>query len=148
LAPIAVVAAVAIWVYATVYHQGFGIAWSSALAALLLGLVSYPVAARTRIPALVVVAAGITPFLPGLSIFRGLTLLGTDASSALLAMVTAAAIAIALSSGAILGEYLAQPIRRETRRLESKLAGPRLVGPHRVNRLRRKQANRPPADGT
>ena len=59
-----------------------------------------------------VVAAGITPFLPGLSIYRGLTLLATDASAALLAMVTAAAIAIALSSGAILGEYLAQPIRR------------------------------------
>ena len=89
------------------------------LAALLLGLVGYPVAARTRIPTLVVVAAGITPFLPGLSIYRGLTLLATDSSKALVAMVTAAAIAIALSSGAILGEYLAQPIRREARRLES-----------------------------
>jgi uncharacterized membrane protein YjjB (DUF3815 family) len=146
LAPIAVVAAAAIGVYATVYQQGFGIAWSSALAALLLGLASYPVAARIRIPALVVVAAGITPFLPGLSIFRGLSLLGTDASASLLAMVTAAAIAIALSSGAILGEYLAQPIRRETRRLESKLAGPRLVGPHAVRRLRRGKTKRVPAD--
>jgi uncharacterized membrane protein YjjB (DUF3815 family) len=146
LAPIAVVAAAAIGVYATVYQQGFGIAWSSAVAALLLGLASYPVAARTRIPALVVVAAGITPFLPGLSIFRGLTLLATDSSAALLAMVTAAAIAIALSSGAILGEYLAQPIRRETRRLESKLAGPRLVGPHTVRRLRRRPASKSRAD--
>jgi uncharacterized membrane protein YjjB (DUF3815 family) len=146
LAPIGAVAAVAVWVYSTVYHQGFGIAWSSALAALLLGLASYPVAARARIPALVVVAAGITPFLPGLSIFRGLTLLATDASSALLAMVTAAAIAIALSSGAILGEYLAQPIRRETRRLESKLAGPRLVGPHAVRRLRPHRPRKQPAD--
>ena len=36
-------------------------------------------------------------------------------------MVTAAAIAIALSSGAILGEYLAQPIRRGAGRLEGKL---------------------------
>ena len=51
-------------------------------------------------------------------------------------MVTAIAIAIALSSGAILGEYLAQPIRREARRLESKLAGPRLVGPHTVRAVR------------
>ena len=142
LAPIAAVAAVAVWVYSTVYHQGFGIAWSSALAALLLGLASYPVAVRARIPALVVVAAGITPFLPGLSIFRGLTLLATNASSALLAMVTAAAIAIALSSGAILGEYLAQPIRRETRRLETRLAGPRLVGPHPVRRLRARKSSR------
>src|SRR6188472_3032904 len=137
LAPIGAVAAVAIGLYAGAYDRGFGIAWSSALAALLLGLVGYPVAARTRIPTLVVVAAGITPFLPGLSIYRGLTLLATDSSKALLAMVTAAAIAIALSSGAILGEYLAQPIRREARRLESKLAGPRMVGPHRSTGLRR-----------
>jgi uncharacterized membrane protein YjjB (DUF3815 family) len=96
-----------------------------------------------------VVAACITPFLPGLSIYRGLTLLATDAASALLAMVTAVAIALGLSSGAILGEYLAQPVRREARRLESKLAGPRLVGPHTVlgasgtrRRQRRRQRRR------
>jgi uncharacterized membrane protein YjjP (DUF1212 family)/uncharacterized membrane protein YjjB (DUF3815 family) len=145
LAPIAAVAALATGVYAVVSQHGVGIAWSSAVAALLIGLVSYPVAARTRIPALVMVAAGITPFLPGLSIFRGLTLLTIDASAALLAMVTAAAIAIALSSGAILGEYVAQPIRRESRRLESKLAGPRMVGPHTVRGVRgvrRRQAKR------
>jgi uncharacterized membrane protein YjjP (DUF1212 family) len=139
LAPIAAVAAVAIAVYAGAYDRGFGIAWSSALAALLLGLAAYPVAARTRIPTLVMVAAGITPFLPGLSIYRGLTLLSTDSSKALVAMVTAAAIAIALSSGAILGEYLAQPIRREARRLESRIAGPRMVGPHLGAGLRRRR---------
>jgi uncharacterized membrane protein YjjP (DUF1212 family)/uncharacterized membrane protein YjjB (DUF3815 family) len=136
LAPIGLVAAVAIALYAIALQHGVGIAWSSAVAALLLGLVSYPVAARTRIPTLVVVAAGITPFLPGLSIYRGLTLLASDSSRALLAMVTAAAIAIALSSGAILGEYVAQPIQREAHRLESKLAGPRLVGPHSVRAVR------------
>ena len=134
--PIAVVAGAAVAVYSEVLDRGFGIAWSSALAALLLGLASYPVATRARIPSLVVVAAGITPLLPGLSIYRGLALLATSASAALLAMVTAAAIAIALSSGAILGEYLAQPIRRETGRLEGKLAGPRLVGPHTVRAVR------------
>ena len=139
LAPIGAVAGVAIASYAGAYDRGLGVAWSSALAALLLGLVAFPVAARTRIPTLVVVAAGITPFLPGLSIYRGLTLLSTDASKALLAMVTAAAIAIALSSGAILGEYLAQPVRREARRLENRLAGPRMVGPHIGARLRRRR---------
>ncbi|HET8664253.1 MAG TPA: threonine/serine exporter family protein [Nocardioides sp.] len=142
LLPIGAVAAVAVALYAGAYDRGLGIAWSSALAALLLGLVAYPVAARTRIPTLVVVAAGITPFLPGLSIYRGLTLLSTDSSKALVAMVTAAAIAIALSSGAILGEYLAQPIRREARRLESKLAGPRMVGPHLGAGLRRRRRAR------
>jgi uncharacterized membrane protein YjjP (DUF1212 family) len=142
LVPVGAVAAVAIALYAGAYDRGLGIAWSSALAALLLGLVAYPVASRARIPTLVVVAAGITPFLPGLSIYRGLTLLATDSSKALVAMVTAAAIAIALSSGAILGEYLAQPIRREARRLESKLAGPRLVGPIAVVGLRRRRRSR------
>jgi uncharacterized membrane protein YjjP (DUF1212 family) len=143
LVPIGAVAAIAIALYAGAYDRGLGISWSSALAALLLGLVAFPVAARTRIPTLVVVAAGITPFLPGLSIYRGLTLLATDSSKALVAMVTAAAIAIALSSGAILGEYLAQPIRREARRLESKLAGPRMVGPHLGSGLRRRRTRKP-----
>jgi uncharacterized membrane protein YjjP (DUF1212 family)/uncharacterized membrane protein YjjB (DUF3815 family) len=143
LLPIAAAAAVSVAVYALVFQRGFGIAWASAVAALLLGLVSYPLSARARFPSLVVVAAGITPFLPGLSIYRGLTLLATDASAALLAMVTAVAIALALSSGAILGEYLAQPIRREAQRLESKLAGPRLVGPHRgLHGVRRRRAKR------
>jgi uncharacterized membrane protein YjjB (DUF3815 family) len=135
-----------------VYERGFGVAWASSLAALLLGLAGYPVAARVRVPSLVVIAAGITPFLPGLSIFRGLTLLATDASAGLLAMVTAVAIALGLSSGAILGEYLAQPIRREARRLENKLAGPRLVGPYTVlgasgtRRRQRKRQRRREAD--
>jgi uncharacterized membrane protein YjjP (DUF1212 family)/uncharacterized membrane protein YjjB (DUF3815 family) len=149
LVPIAAVAALAVAVYAVVYQRGFGIAWSSALAALLLGLVSYPVASRARFPSLVVVAAGITPLLPGLSIYRGLTLLATSASAALLAMVTAVAVALALSSGAILGEYLAQPIRREARRLESKLAGPRLVGPHRgrgAHAVRRRRSKKRSAE--
>jgi uncharacterized membrane protein YjjP (DUF1212 family) len=149
LAPIGVVSAVAVGVYAVVYDHGFGIAWSSALAALLLGLLGFPVARRARIPTLVVVAAGITPLLPGLSIYRGLTLLATSASASLLAMVNAAAIAIALSSGAILGEYLAQPVRRETNRLESKLAGPRLVGPHTVlgvRGVRRRRARKRAAE--
>jgi hypothetical protein len=47
-------------------------------------------------------------------------------------MATAASVAIAISSGVILGEYVAQPLKREARRVESRLAGPRLVGPLRV----------------
>jgi uncharacterized membrane protein YjjB (DUF3815 family) len=137
LVPIALVAGAAMTLYGGILDRGVNSAWSSALAALLLGLFGYPVAARVRVPTLVVVATGITPFLPGLSIYRGLTLLSTDASAALLAMATAAGTAIALASGAILGEYIAQPISREARRLESKLAGPRLVGPHTVRAVRR-----------
>jgi hypothetical protein len=32
----------------------------------------------------------------------------------------------------IFGEYVAQPLKREARRLETRLAGPRLVGPLRA----------------
>lgn len=145
LLPLALVSGLSAGAYIGAIDRDIGIAWSSALAALLLGLLSYPVAVRMRVPTLVMVAAGITPFLPGLSIFRGLALLGTDPSTALVAMVTAAAIAIALSSGAILGEYVAQPIGREARRLESRLAGPRLVGPYAARRARRRGSEGAPA---
>ncbi|MXG90062.1 threonine/serine ThrE exporter family protein [Nocardioides flavescens] len=136
LLPVAVLSGAAVGVYAVAAERGFTTAWATAVAALLLGLFAYPVSARVRVPALVVIAACITPLLPGLTIYRGLTLLGSDPSLALLAMATAAAIAIALSSGVFLGEYLAQPIRREAHRLESRLANPRLVGPHAGRALR------------
>ena len=52
-------------------------------------------------------------------------------------MVTAAGIAISLASGVILGEFIAQPLKREARRLESRLAGPRLVGPLRARAVKK-----------
>ena len=55
----------------------------------------------------------------------------------LLALFTAGSVALALAAGVILGEYVAQPLKREARRLESRLAGPRLVGPLRVKPRRR-----------
>ena len=36
--------------------------------------------------------------------------------------------AIALAAGVILGEYVAQPLRRNARRIEDRLSGPRMVG--------------------
>jgi uncharacterized membrane protein YjjP (DUF1212 family) len=132
LLPIAAIAAVATSVYAVLWEREFGIAWASGVAALLVGLVSFAVAGRVRVPPLVVVVSGVVPLLPGLSIYRGLSLLSEGGSAGLLPIVNAAAIAIALSSGVILGEYIAQPLKREARRLEHRLAGPRLVGPMTV----------------
>lgn len=138
LLPIAAIAAVAISLYLAVFERGFGIAWASAVAAVVVGLVSFSVSGRARVPALVVVVSAIVPLLPGLSIYRGLTLLAQGGGAGLLPMVNAAAIAIALSSGVILGEYIAQPLKREARRLERRLAGPRLVGPITVHATRRR----------
>ena len=41
------------------------------------------------------------------------------------------ATAFALAAGVILGQYLAQPLKREAHRLETRLSGPRMVGPFR-----------------
>ncbi|MDQ4053370.1 MAG: threonine/serine exporter family protein [Actinomycetota bacterium] len=134
--PIAAIAAVAIVADSVMRYAGFDRTWAAGVAALVIGLVAYGVAGRARVPPLVVVVSAIVPLLPGLSIFRGLSLLtaggAVQSSRGVLAMVTAASVALALAAGVILGEYLAQPLKREARRLESRLAGPRLVGPFRA----------------
>jgi uncharacterized membrane protein YjjP (DUF1212 family) len=119
--------------------QGFGRAWSAATAAVLIGLVSYALAGWVRVPPLVVVVSAIVPLLPGLSIYRGLSLMAAGGNG-ILSLMGAAAIAIALASGVILGEYVAQPLRREARRLEHRLSGPRLVGPLRARSVKQRSA--------
>ncbi len=139
LLPIASVAAIGAAVYRVVDEAGLGRTWGAGTAAFAIGLVAYFVAGRIRVPPLVIVVSAVVPLLPGLSIYRGLSLLAEDdarVSLGLLAMVTAAGVAIALASGVILGEYVAQPLKREARRLEDRLSGPRLVGPLRARTKR------------
>jgi uncharacterized membrane protein YjjP (DUF1212 family) len=140
LLPIGAVAAVAMVISGSGVLGGIGRTWPTAFAAFFVGLVSYTVAGRMRVPPLVVVVPAIVPMLPGLSIYRGLSLLtegGGQTSDGLLAIITAASVAIALASGVILGEFVAQPLKREAHRLENRLAGPRLVGPLRTRTSRR-----------
>lgn len=136
LVPIAVVAAIAAAIYTALREPGLSRTWAAAFAALFIGLVAYGVAGRMRVPPLVIVVCAMVPLLPGLSIYRGLALLSTgdrrDGVLGLLGIITAASVALALASGVILGEYLTQPLKREARKLESRLAGPRLVGPIRI----------------
>jgi len=145
LLPIALIAAAAEGIVLG-FPEEFGRTWAVAGAAFFVGLVSYSVSGRLRVPPLVVVVPAVVPLLPGISIYRGLTLLGAsgneDASRGLLAMFAAASIAVALASGVIFGEYVAQPLGREARRVESRLAGPRLVGPLRARTTRRSRRER------
>jgi uncharacterized membrane protein YjjB (DUF3815 family) len=142
LAPIAVVGVLGQLFYRFMVREGFGFAWSSAVAAIVIGVVAYSVAGRFRVPSLVVVVSGITPLLPGLSIYKGLSLMAAGDNAGLLSLATALAIAVSLASGVILGEYIAQPLKREARRLEIRLAGPRLVGPWRPRSPRRVRRER------
>jgi uncharacterized membrane protein YjjB (DUF3815 family) len=139
--PIALTGALGQLVFYAIQSQQLGRAWAGAVAAVVIGVVSYSVAGRVRVPPLVVVVSGIVPLLPGLSIYRGLAVLsGGDASGDGVGdLITAAAAAISLASGVILGEYIAQPLKREVRRLEGRLSGPRLVGPIRARAVRRER---------
>lgn len=148
LLPVAAVAAVAILLSRAIEHAGGGRTWAVGVAAFFVGLVSYSVAGRMRVPPLVVVVSAVIPMLPGLSIYRALTLLGEgggwSTSEGLLSLVTAASVALAVASGVILGEYVAQPLKREARKIERVLVAPgagapRLVGPARDWRARRRQ---------
>lgn len=142
LLPIAATAAMGGSIWYLLYVQDAGPAWSAASAALMIGVVSYAVAGMVKVPPLVVVVPAIVPLLPGLSIYRGLSLMAVGDSYGIIALATAAAVAIAIASSVILGEYIAQPLKREVRRLEDRLSGPRLVGPIRARAVKRRQKAR------
>ena len=143
LLPIAFIGALAMAVYDLAAHHRVGTNWASGVAAVVIGVVSWAISGRARVPALVVVTAAIVPLLPGLSIYRGLALFGAGNGNGLLALANAAAILIALSSGVLFGQYVAQPLKREARRLENRLSGPRLVGPLSIRTSRRRRRRKP-----
>jgi uncharacterized membrane protein YjjP (DUF1212 family) len=148
--PIGLITAAAALIGQLVSLNGFGRVAAAGASAFFIGLVAYAVAGKVRVPPLVVAVPAIVPFLPGLSIYRGLTYLadnGILVSQGILALMTAISVAIALASGVILGEYVAQPLKREARRLESRLAGPRLVGPHRAMTRAERRARKKLRDG-
>lgn len=128
--------------YRAMTEADLGVALATAMAAVLIGVVAYSVAGRMRIPPLVVVVSGIIPLLPGSSIYRGLYKMSEGDVLGISSLAGAVVIAVALASGVILGEYVAQPLKREARRLETKMSGPRLVGPLRVRRSRREERDR------
>ncbi len=114
--------------YLAVQNPQQSMPWAAACAAVVIGLVSYTIAGRVGVPPLVVVVPALVPMLPGLSIYRGLSYMSEGNSLGILQLSAAAATTIALAAGVILGEYVAQPLKRNARRLETRLAGPRMVG--------------------
>jgi uncharacterized membrane protein YjjP (DUF1212 family) len=112
---------------------------ASAGAAIVIGVVSYALARWQRIPALVYVAAGIIPLLPGLTIYRGLRQFAEgDTLGGMSLLVQAISVGMAVAAGAILGEYVAQAARRGGSRRDSRLlrrlTGLRPAGPPRWRR--------------
>jgi uncharacterized membrane protein YjjP (DUF1212 family) len=142
LAPIAVIGGLGGGISFALIESQVHPAAAAGSAAFVIGLVSYSVAGRSRVPPLVIVVSSIVPLLPGLSIYTSLTLLAAENFTGIVAMITAIAVAVMLTAGVILGEYVAQPLQREARRLERRLSGPRLVGPIRIRHARRSRRSR------
>src|SRR6266508_1977040 len=101
LLPVAMAGVLGSVSFALVTRAGFGPAWATAGAAFVVGLGGYSLGRRVGVPPLVVVVSATVPLLPGLTIYRGLF-----------------------------------ELMSEARRLEDRLAGPRLVGPRRPVRRR------------
>lgn len=140
LVPVAALAALALVISRSIQEAGFGTTWGTGVAAFVVGLLAWTLSRWISVPPLVIVVSAVVPMLPGFSIYRGLSELGgeaADPAAGILALVTAASVSLSLAAGVILGEYVAQPVTREARKLERRLAGPRLVGP-----LRAKSAGR------
>lgn len=100
---------------------GLGATTAIAIAATVVGVCGRFFALRLGAPALVLVVPAMSPLLPGLRIFRGMyeavsgTVVGaaTVANSAAIAtLIGAAGIALAISSGVVLGDVLSAPLDR------------------------------------
>ncbi|WP_245931135.1 threonine/serine exporter family protein [Actinokineospora auranticolor] len=123
--------------YGALTLTGSGTIAASAIAAVVIGFAGGVISRRFRMPPLVVAVSGLVPLLPGLTIYRALYELAVLRDiSGLPTLMLAAAIALALAAGVVLGEYLAQPVRSGLSRLERKLAGPRMSGPLRPTERR------------
>ncbi|RJQ74328.1 threonine/serine exporter family protein [Pseudonocardiaceae bacterium YIM PH 21723] len=103
---------------------------ASALAAMVIGFVGGLISRQLKLPPLIAAVSGLMPLFPGLGIYRGLYELAVLRDyQGLGTLMVAAAIAVALASGVVFGEYLAQPVRTRLGRLERRLSGPRMAGP-------------------
>lgn len=97
---------------------------AAATGAVLIGIGAYALAAAQRVPALVYVASGIIPLLPGLTIYRGmLRFVDGESIGGITMLGQSVAIGLALAAGALLGAYIAHAARRGDPRHLRRLAG-------------------------
>lgn len=129
--------AVAAAVHGMLGYFGVHSVLAAVVATTVVGMVGGIVTRRLRIPPLVVAVSSVAPLLPGLATYRGLYELSVlNTPTGMSTLMLAVATGLALGSGVVLGEYLAQPVRTGLGRLERRIAGPRLSGPLRPTRRR------------
>ncbi len=111
---VAAVTAGAAWLaYMFALDLHFGLPSASAVAGLVVGVLSQVLSRELRVPALALSMAGIVPFVPGLTVYRGLfQIIDTpeNLGPGLATIATAAGIGLGLAAGVSMGNFLARPI--------------------------------------
>ena len=102
----------------------FGATTSIAVAAIVIGIGGRFIGLRLGAPALVLVVPAVSPLLPGLRIFRGMydaisgSVVGMSTAlqgQAVSTLMGAAAVALAISTGVVMGDVLSAPLDRRVR---------------------------------
>ncbi|UFU06662.1 threonine/serine ThrE exporter family protein [Ruania halotolerans] len=134
VALVAAVAAAAAAVYELITLLGNGINEDSSgvaaaatpafVAALAVGLLAGAVCERVSVPTMVISVCGVTPFLPGLSIYGAMYNI-VDSGGFLIEgldlLVRAGSVGLALAAGVTLGEFLATPLTSEADKWQRKM---------------------------
>lgn len=102
-----------VFYYFVLIPSGAGPVIAASMAAVVIGLAGGLLARRFLIPPLITAVAGITPFLPGLSVYRGMyASLHEQTLAGFTNIALALAIASGLAAGVVLGEWIAARLRR------------------------------------
>lgn len=97
--------------YFVLLPLGVGGVFAAALVAVVIGFIGGLLARRFHVPPVIVSIAGITPLLPGLSIYRGMYgALHSQLVAGFSYLVIALATATALSAGVVFGEWLVRTL--------------------------------------
>ena len=116
--PLAALAGATAWgSYSLLSLVGTGEVVSAALAATALGLVAMILPRAWGTPPLVLVIAGITPLLPGLTMYRGFSQLAYNSvGQSAVTILLALAFGLALAAGVSFGEQIGWPLYRSLRK--------------------------------
>lgn len=130
-------------------NAGFGQVVATGIAAVGVGVLATLISIRRQAPALVTATAGITPMLPGMAVFRSVFYFAVEQnfSGGVAQALAAAATALAIGAGVVMGELIGSPLRYRAGRIGALL---RVEGPPGLRRaigevVRLRPAGNPPA---
>lgn len=111
------------WISRIIMNLGFGAIEASAAAATAIGLLAISISRLWKFPSLAIIAAGIVPLVPGLSLYNGLMGIVIHPPNdpyfltALTTLAQAVMIGLAVAAGASLGNAIGRPLRRKVSKL-------------------------------